>query len=123
MAPGGGVELADASLEAALQREVMEELGATIAILRPVLLLEQPRFSGRLERQMVFLCRLLTLDPTLRHGPEFSDPSRGRYLPEFHPLDRAALAQLPIRPAALGRFLAGHGDALPDAPSIGLNAS
>jgi 8-oxo-dGTP pyrophosphatase MutT (NUDIX family) len=96
LAPGGGVEACDTSLEDALYRELCEELGATIEILSHEFVLRHEKASKQLEEHF-FICRLLHYDLTLRHGPEFNDPSRGQFLPDVVPLSRYALNRINIK--------------------------
>lgn len=81
VAPGGGVEASDQDLEAALARELLEELGARIEVLSEAFVLRHEKAGKRLEEHF-FICRLLGYDLSLRHGPEFEDPTRGQYLPD-----------------------------------------
>ena len=90
---GGGVEDSDASAEAAMHREIAEELGATATGASQVFLVSGPGRSG-LTVQYYFLARLASLDPEASHGPEVTDPSRGRYDPDRVPLLRDGDARL-----------------------------
>lgn len=105
-APGGGVEQSDYSLEAALRRELAEELGATIFGATEV---DSPDGSASAEGsvQHFFLARLGTLDLAARNGPEFDDPSRGRY--DLDRIDLSenglALERIELRPTALKEFI------------------
>ena len=77
-APGGGVEDIDASVEAALHRELAEELGAEATDASQVFLFSSPS-DGGVAMQHFFVARLANLTGSARSGPEFSDPSRGGY--------------------------------------------
>ncbi len=105
VAPGGGVEETDASPEAALRREMVEELGATVDILRFAFVYEKPINDTMIIRQTFYLCRLLTCDPSQRCGPEFDEPSRGKYVPVRIPLTHRVLLKLNIKPDELKTFL------------------
>jgi ADP-ribose pyrophosphatase YjhB (NUDIX family) len=109
VAPGGGVEATDASWEAALHREMAEELGGQVEIVREVWTTEHPGDdAGWTVRHHYYICRLLRYDLALRTGPEFSDPTRGQYIPEEFALDGAALSRVPSRPPELAVFLAAN---------------
>ncbi|MBQ1027965.1 NUDIX domain-containing protein [Micromonospora sp. C95] len=71
--PGGGVESTDGSLEAALRRELHEELGAEADRFVQVFLFTAPVGDGG----HFFVCRLLELREDARTGPEFDDPAIG----------------------------------------------
>ena len=98
-APGGGVQLNDSSAEAALRRELREELGATADV--GSVLFERPLDSIRSER--FYAAELTTLDPSLRDGPEFSDATRGTCDVDF--VTREELASLDLRPIELKALL------------------
>ncbi|MFG1754916.1 NUDIX hydrolase [Streptosporangium sandarakinum] len=113
--PGGGVEDGDATLEAALHREVHEELAGAATICSLIHVIEGD------DRQYVFLARVHTWDPARRSGPEFADPARGDYVVEEVPLTAAGLAGITLVPASVARLLADHASALfalPDLRSV-----
>ncbi|WBB47297.1 NUDIX domain-containing protein [Verrucosispora sp. WMMA2044] len=107
--PGGGVESTDVSLEAALRRELHEELGAEAERFAQVLLFTVPAGEG-VSVQHFFVCRLLELREAARTGPEFDDPSRGDYQ-----LDRVTIEKLPavdLKPEGLAEFITSSQEAL-----------
>ncbi|NJQ08327.1 NUDIX hydrolase [Streptomyces lonarensis] len=80
--PGGGVEPEDLSVLDALHREVFEELGAKITDVVPAFVDTVPHVPQPgdpptppgLKVQHFFVCRLASMDPALRHGPEVDEP-------------------------------------------------
>jgi 8-oxo-dGTP pyrophosphatase MutT (NUDIX family) len=110
-APGGGIEDTDSSAEAALHRELAEELGATATGAARVFL-----YSARSEAgvavQHFFLARLACLDESAGNGPEFDDPSRGSYELERVDLRGEDLASIELKPAALKEFILANREAL-----------
>ncbi|MCP2323796.1 8-oxo-dGTP pyrophosphatase MutT (NUDIX family) [Hamadaea flava] len=108
--PGGGVEPEDADLVAALRRELDEEMKAEIG--EPVLLTsrETPYADGKSPLQHLFAARLISLDFAKRHGPEFSDPSKGEYAVERIPLTKEALTDCRLFPPELADYLREHVD-------------
>lgn len=107
VAPGGGVEDTDESLYQTLSRELMEELGATARVLRPAFVLHHHKGGKNLEEHF-FICRLTSLNLSLRNGPEFSRPERGLYLPDFLPLHAEALAAVYIKTEELRDWLVAN---------------
>ncbi|WP_220503740.1 NUDIX domain-containing protein [Microbispora sp. H13382] len=104
--PGGGVEPADASPEAALRRELDEELGATAGPALHVFTLAEP---GRLST--VFACRLVSLDLSRRSGPEFLEPDIG--LHEVRRVRPEEARDLNMVPPELGEFISANAATLP----------
>jgi ADP-ribose pyrophosphatase YjhB (NUDIX family) len=110
-APGGSVEDTDASVEAALYRELAEALGAEATAASQVFLFSSPSDEG-VAVQHFFAARLVSLDGSARSGPELSDPSRGGY-----ELDRVGfrgddLEEIDLKPTALKEFILANRDAL-----------
>ncbi|MFI8526660.1 NUDIX domain-containing protein [Promicromonospora sukumoe] len=110
--PGGAVEPEDASIEDALRRELLEELGATAKVVRQVFLASQPKDAG-VAVSHYFLARVVSMDLTLRSGPEFQEPMRGTYDVEHVDLhDERALAGVDLVPTALKAFVRTNRHAL-----------
>lgn len=101
---GGGLEPEDADAEAALHREVFEELGGKIDRVRQVLLITDDLPEG-VGLQHVFIARLLSFDPGQRTGAEFTEPGRGIYEVVAVPATRDALADIRLLPPRLADFL------------------
>jgi ADP-ribose pyrophosphatase YjhB (NUDIX family) len=118
VAPGGGLSETDASLEACLHREIREELGGEIQILKLLVVRTFQVDEDRLVRQHYFLCRLLNYDIKTRSGPEFDDPANGEYIVEFFPLDPAVLRKLNIKSDDFKAFLISHAHELFDLPAV-----
>jgi 8-oxo-dGTP pyrophosphatase MutT (NUDIX family) len=110
---GGGVEDSDASVEAAMRREIFEELGATAADASPVFLASALSEAG-VKIQYFFLARLTSLDVSVRTGPEVFNPAKGRYDPDRVTLldDGTALAAIDLQPSELKTFIAANREAL-----------
>ncbi|MFJ9246715.1 NUDIX domain-containing protein [Streptomyces sp. NPDC101776] len=107
---GGSVEPADADLEAALRREALEEIGATIGPATEVLTLTEPLGTTSVV-QHFFLADLLDMDLERRHGPELDDPDTGDFEPVRVAMTRPAVAALNLQPAELADYVLGHVDA------------
>ncbi|MEY7972310.1 NUDIX domain-containing protein [Saccharomonospora xinjiangensis] len=110
-APGGGVEDTDDSVEAALYRELAEELGAKATDASQVFLFSSPS-DGGVAVQHFFVARLASLDESDRSGPEFSDPSRGGYDLDRVDLRGDDLASIDLKPTALKEFILANREAL-----------
>jgi ADP-ribose pyrophosphatase YjhB (NUDIX family) len=110
-APGGGVDETDASVEAALYRELAEELGAEAADASQVFLFSSPS-DARVAVQHFFVARLASLDESARTGPELNDPSRGGYELDLVDLYGDDLALIDLKPTPLKEFILANRDAL-----------
>jgi ADP-ribose pyrophosphatase YjhB (NUDIX family) len=108
---GGGVEESDASVEAAMRREIFEELGAETAGAVQVFLVCEQRPAG-VQVQHFLVTRLVRLDLAARTGPEFLDPSRGAYDVDYVDLRGDALADIDLKPAELKEFILANRVAL-----------
>jgi len=110
-APGGGVEDTDSSVEAALHRELAEELGAEAADASQVFLFSSPSDAG-VAVQHFFVARLVSLDESARSGPEFEDSSRGGYELDWVDVLGDELASIDLKPTALKEFILANREAL-----------
>ncbi|HEX3962790.1 MAG TPA: NUDIX hydrolase [Trebonia sp.] len=109
---GGKVEDRDASVEAAMHREIFEELGATATGATQVFLVSTPTESG-VRIQHVFVARLTSLDLSLRNGPELTNPNAGRYDPDrVSLLTDEALEAIDLRAPELKAFILANREAL-----------
>lgn len=113
--PGGKVEPGDASPEAALRRELDEELGATVGPLRQVFAYAEQTL-GLHYLSTFYVCRLKEMDLSRQHGPEFADPSKGSYEVDRVPCTREAIAAINLFPAPLVNYLREHVTELPHMP-------
>jgi ADP-ribose pyrophosphatase YjhB (NUDIX family) len=112
--PGGGVDATDSSVEAALHRELAEELGASVDRTQQVFLASPARGDG-IAIQHFFVCRLVSMDLTKRTGSEFSNPAKGRYDVERIDLRGKKLARYDLQPPEVKRFILANRQALLDA--------
>jgi 8-oxo-dGTP pyrophosphatase MutT (NUDIX family) len=98
--PGGHVDPGDADAEAALRREIAEEIAGEPQIVSLLHIL-----ANTDERQYFYLARINSWsfdDPT---GPEFSEPGRGTYQLEEIPLTPDGLSTVNLKPAPLAELL------------------
>ncbi|MFJ4617559.1 NUDIX domain-containing protein [Streptomyces sp. NPDC088812] len=103
---GGGVEPYDADLEAALRREVMEELGATIGVATEFLTLTEP---GKVTVvRHYFRAEVLDMDLNRRGGPEPDDADTGDFSPVRVALEAFAVSALDLQPPELVGYLREH---------------
>lgn len=98
--PGGHVDPDDSSLEAALSREILEELGGEIEVLS-LLHIQQSED----ERQLFYLGRIRHWSFADRTGPEFGEDGRGEYVLEEVPLTVEALRMIDLKPEQLAVFV------------------
>ena len=106
---GGGIEPGDASREAALQRELLEELGARVVVGRLLTAVTSAADGGQ-SVQYFFVARLVSIDGSLRSGEEHTDAGRGGYELERIPLDE--LARYDLKPAKIKDFILDSSTAL-----------
>ncbi|MFE6907090.1 NUDIX hydrolase [Streptomyces erythrochromogenes] len=100
--PGGGVEPGDESREAALHREIHEEIAGKADITR---LLHTMETDG--ERELFYLARIATWSFEDRTGPEFSAEGRGEYALEEIPLTVEGLDGIDLKPEEIAYVLRG----------------
>lgn len=98
--PGGGVEPGDESREAALHREIHEEIAGKADIVRLLHTME----SGA-ERQLFYLARVRSWSFEDRTGPEFSAEGRGAYALEEIPLTMEGLDGIDLKPEEVAHVL------------------
>lgn len=102
--PGGHVDPGDQSLEAALSREISEEIAGKADITSLLHVLESGAGD---ERQYFYLGRITSWDFAARTGPEFSEPGRGTYQLEQIPLTATGLGAIDLKPATIAGLLRG----------------
>ncbi|TQF01942.1 NUDIX domain-containing protein [Kitasatospora acidiphila] len=108
---GGGVESSDNSVEAALHREVFEELGGAIHPPRLVHLITDELEEG-LGVQHIFVARLKEMDLEARTGTEFAKPERGGYEVVRVPFTAEAVRGIQLMPPQLADFIAANIEAI-----------
>ncbi|GLW58739.1 NUDIX domain-containing protein [Kitasatospora phosalacinea] len=91
---GGGVENEDSDLEAALLREIREEIAGEATGLSPFHQFE----NDRGETEHFYTARVTAWNFDDRSGPEFSRDDRGEYLLEEVPLTADAIGALNLMP-------------------------
>ncbi|WP_261561916.1 NUDIX domain-containing protein [Frankia tisae] len=109
--PGGGVDREDGSVEAALHRELAEELGATVDRVQQVFLTSPPRGDG-IAVSHFFVCRLVSMDLSKRTGEEFTNPAKGRYDVERIDLHGKKLNRYALQPPEVKEFILANRQAL-----------
>jgi 8-oxo-dGTP pyrophosphatase MutT (NUDIX family) len=104
---GGSVEPDDADLEAALRREVMEEIGATIGSVTEFLTTTDVGEKITVVHHY-FHADVVDMDFTRRNGPELDDPDIGEFVPFRVALDMSSVAALELEPRELADYLRDH---------------
>lgn len=107
---GGSVEPADADLEAALRREVMEEIGATIGPATEFLTVTEPGGATTV-MEHYFLADLLDMQLDRRHGPELDSPDTGDFEPVRVAVRASAVRALNLQPTELAAYVLEHVEA------------
>lgn len=107
--PGGGVEPGvDATVVDALHREVNEELGAKVVDVVPAFVDTvqhgEDASTAGVKVQHFFVCRLASMDPALRHGPEVEEPL-GEYEIVRIPFTRRGIDSVEVVPPSLRDYL------------------
>lgn len=108
---GGGVEFGERAAEA-VAREWREELGLTLAELRPLGVLESLfSYEGRPGHEIVFAYRARVLEARAYAQDAFTrvDPSGLRHEAVWVPLDVLRQGAVPLYPAGLTALLEAHG--------------
>ncbi|WP_371480327.1 NUDIX domain-containing protein [Kitasatospora sp. NBC_00315] len=123
--PGGGVEPEDRTVVEALHREVDEELGGKVVDVVPAFVdtiaHTVPHSPGGrtpaeqdallhphgVKVQHFFACRLASMDPSLRHGPEVDEP-QGEYEIVRLPFTREGVTSVNVVPPSLRAYLAAN---------------
>lgn len=100
---GGGLEPEDTGAEAALHREVFEELGGEVDGVRQVFLITDDLREG-VGLQHVFVARLVSMNSSRRTGTEFTAPGRGTYEVVTVPATREGFAGIRLLPLELAEF-------------------
>lgn len=108
---GGGVEDDDPSIEAALRREVFEELGGKLGRTELVHLITDDLGDG-IGVQHIFAARLEAMDLAARTGAEFGKPERGSYEVVRVDFTAEAIRRLDLMPPELAEFIAANTDAI-----------
>lgn len=98
--PGGGVEPGDRSLEAALHREIHEELAGRADIHSLLQVVER---GG--DRHYIYLARIHSWCFADRSGPEFRETGRGEYILEQVPFTRSGLDRIDLVPPETAALL------------------
>lgn len=107
--PGGKIDADDADAEAALRRELREELGAEVGPVRLVFTVSGQTPTGP-ATHLFFVTRLVSMDLAKRTGKEFANPAKGSYELEY--LRPEELSRVRLVPEELADFLLVHGNAL-----------
>ena len=116
--PGGGVDPGDRSLEAALHREIREELAGAADIHSLLQIVDRG-----VERQYIYLARIHQWNFADRSGPEFREAGRGEYILEQTPLTRSGLASIDLVPPETADLLRREGAGVFGLPDLRVGAA
>lgn len=108
---GGGLEPEDASIEDAVRREVLEEIGAQIEDVAQIFVIQDVVEDG-IAIQHICLARLASakfVEPT---GKELGAPGRGGYELVRVPFTAEGLRGIDLQPTVLTEYLSSTCDAL-----------
>lgn len=108
--PGGGVEPGDASVVEALHREVDEEIGGKVSDVVPAFVdtvAQRGDAAEGVKVQHFFVCRLDSMDPARRHGPEVEQPA-GEYEVVRLPFTVEGVTSVNVSPPSLRAYLAAN---------------
>jgi ADP-ribose pyrophosphatase YjhB (NUDIX family) len=100
--PGGHVEPRDQDREAALRREIGEEIAGVPDIISLLYIMDSEQ---RNERQFFYLARISSWSFADRTGPEFREPGRGTYQLEQIPLTTGPLKAIDLKPEPVAELL------------------
>jgi 8-oxo-dGTP pyrophosphatase MutT (NUDIX family) len=98
--PGGGVEPDDRDLEAALHREIREELAGQADIHS---LLQVLHHGGA--NHYIYLAHIRHWNFADRNGPEFTRTDQGEYILDVIPLHLSALSRIDLLPPEMAELL------------------
>ena len=118
---GGGIEPQDVSPEAAMRREVAEEIGGTVGAAQQVFVHTEDK-AGGIRISYVFLAALVSMNLPARTGEEFSLDDRGTYEVQRIPFTAAGIGSIRLLPAELAEYLAANADGLRDLAMVGTHA-
>lgn len=94
--PGGGIEPGETPTEA-VRREAFEELGARITNVHETVT------GHSTSIQMLFIAKLVDMDPDARTGTEFTKPDRGTY--DIERIPHEAMHGINLQPPEAAAFL------------------